>query len=120
VNIPKYPKTKTLLAYLNNPGLEWIENYKNKEESKIDYWDLDKHFTYPKIRKQYKRLPRKLKKKLNIFIYYCELRHSRLIPLYNPLLDDCECLNIKLWYLMEYTNPNYKRFLIQYILNKSK
>jgi hypothetical protein len=67
----------------------------------IPYEELDKYFTEPKtIQFQYKRIPRKLKKKHKEFFDNC-----------GDWLD----LNQKLWYLLEFENPNYKRFLIKMI-----
>jgi len=69
----------------------------------IEYEDLDRHFQVPKsfLKQQgffsFKRLPRKLKKKLN------DKRYNR----YN--------INVKMWLLMQEENINYHRFLIKKI-----
>jgi hypothetical protein len=65
----------------------------------IKYDDLEKYFTRPNRLSSfydYKKVPRKLKKKYkNIF--------------QDKLLN----INQQLWYVLELTNPNYKRFLIK-------
>lgn len=70
----------------------------------ILYENLEKHFTAPKrISPFYDdniRIPRKLKKKVKRF---CGIQYKRLT-------------NVKrLWYYMESSNPNYKRYLIKMI-----
>ena len=71
----------------------------------LKYEDLEKHFTAPKvISYNYKRVPRKFKKKW---------KHILQGDRYD-FLD----LNQKLWYILEFTNPNYKRFLIKQIITK--
>ena len=69
----------------------------------MEYEDLDKYFTTPKqIQFNFKRVPRKFKKKW---------KHILCGDRYNFLE-----LNQKLWYILEFTNPNYKRFLIKQIV----
>jgi hypothetical protein len=77
-----------------------MQNYK------IPYEKLDKCFTAPKVissfftYKKGNRVPRKFKKK------------------WKHILDfKFNDLNQNLWYILEYTNPNYKRFLIKRICN---
>jgi len=68
----------------------------------MKYEDLEKHFTAPKVISpfyNYKRVPRKFKKKWK-YIFD------------NPYLD----INQKLWYILEFTNPDYKRFIIKQII----
>lgn len=73
---------------------------------RILYNELDKHFTLPKKYNppynqpfKYKRIPRKLKKKI-FKISLMRLHRSQDI-------------NVNLWYYLEFSNPNYKRFLIK-------
>lgn len=66
-------------------------------KSKFDYEILEKHFTLPKVKYVHKKLPRKLKKKLNKFIV------------------NEKDLNIKMWYLGWFINPDYNRFIIKEI-----
>jgi hypothetical protein len=67
----------------------------------IKYDDLERYFTAPKTISpfyNFNKIPRKLKKKYkNIF--------------QDKLLD----LNQQLWYILELTNPDYKRFLIKQV-----
>lgn len=72
----------------------------------INYNELDKHFTAPKINKQYKRVPRKFKKKWK-YILQGE-RYSHL------------SLGQKLWYIQYLENRNYNRFLIKQICENGK
>ena len=66
----------------------------------ILYEQLEKHFTTPKtIGFNCKRVPRKFKKK-----WKSELDTYSFLT-----------LNQKLWYILEFTNPDYKRFLIKQI-----
>lgn len=69
----------------------------------IDYFKLDKHFTSPQRLSPfytYKRIPRKLKKKVKA---YCGIHyHSHTI-------------NQNLWHYLEKKNKDYKRFLIKKI-----
>jgi hypothetical protein len=71
----------------------------------MKYEDLEKHFIAPKTISPFyncKRVPRKFKKK------------------WKHILDDeCLDLNQKLWYILELTNPNYKRFLIKQIIKNN-
>ena len=72
----------------------------------IPYIDLDKYFTAPeKISPFYGdiRIPRKLKKKVKSFVG-------------NSWSDNDNAS--RLWYYMEKSNPNYKRFLIKQICEK--
>ena len=70
----------------------------------IQYEDLDRHFHVPKsFLKQrchymFKRLPRKLKKKIKKKGY-----------------SDWHNINVKMWLLMQEENINYHRFLIKKI-----
>lgn len=71
---------------------------------KIPYEELNRCFTAPKVispffaYKKGTRLPRKFKKK------------------WKHILNVNFCtLNQKLWWILEYTNSNYKRFLIKRI-----
>ncbi len=77
----------------------------NKFIFNFDYETLDKHFTSPKNKVKYKRLPRKYKKKLNRFI----LEGNNLNLLRAKYYD----LNTKMWYLRWFINPDYNRFLIK-------
>jgi len=69
----------------------------------MKYDDLNNHFTAPKIISpfyNFKRIPRKIKKKWkHIFD--------------DPYLN----INQKMWHILEFTNPNYKRFLIKQIID---
>jgi hypothetical protein len=72
--------------------------------TKIEYEDLDKHFTAPKNHGyvrffEHKRIPRKKKKKLK------------------PYIDDFSFLDTGqiMWYVQGIENPNYNRFLIKKI-----
>ena len=67
----------------------------------MDYTDLDKHFTAPEIISPFYvdiRIPRKLKKKVKA---WCGISWGGL--------NNREAL----WYYLESSNPNYKRFLIK-------
>jgi hypothetical protein len=70
----------------------------------IDYFDLDRHFTAPKVISPFygeiKRLSRKEKKELKKFDVY---NHNFLT------------LGQKLWNKLTVENPNYVRFLIKMI-----
>lgn len=75
---------------------------------KIPYDELNKHFTHPKNNKwggEKKRIPRKLKKKM------------KSIP---EIKDELQCDFLTqwqvLWHYLEYSNPNYKRFLIKHVI----
>ena len=73
----------------------------------MNYEDLDKHFTKPKIISpfyRYKKVPRKLKKKCKKWLEQ------------NYLTTEGLSINQQLWYLLELTNPNYKRFIIKQII----
>lgn len=74
----------------------------------IPYEDLEKHFTLPLGPDKkpivaafyscynYKRVPRKLKKK------------------YRKIFSDKDyTIPVALWYILEFENPDYKRFLIK-------
>ena len=70
---------------------------------KIPYNDLDRHFTSPKVISPFYsgdniRFPRKFKK---------EWKHI--------LKFKFATSNQKLWWILDFTNPNYKRFLIKKI-----
>jgi len=71
----------------------------------IPYENLDKYFTAPKIispfysYKESSKIPRKFKKKWK-----------------NILGLKFNTLNQNLWYILEFTNPNYKRFLIKQLV----
>jgi hypothetical protein len=72
----------------------------------IEYTELEKHFKAPKCISpfyNFKRMPRKLKKEFK------KSMHNRVGGY--EFLD----INQKLWYILGYTNPNYKRFLIKQI-----
>lgn len=69
----------------------------------ISYYDLDKSFTKPKVKYLHKKLPRKLKKKINKIIIDKSLF---------TILDEKD-LNVKMWYLNWFINPDYNRFLIK-------
>ena len=75
-------------------------------KERFKYETLEKHFTAPKNRISYKRLSRKFKKKINKFILEGEYELRRA--------KDYE-LNVKMWYLRWYLNPDYNRFLIKEI-----
>ena len=65
--------------------------------------DLDKYFTEPKVKSPFYgdvKIPRKLKKKVKIF---CGLHWKGLTN------------GQRLWYYMEQSNNNYKRYLIKMI-----
>lgn len=67
----------------------------------IPYENLEKHFTAPKRISpffNFKRVPRKLKKKYNI--------------------RDKKQINQRLWFIQSLTNPDYNRFLIKQICKK--
>lgn len=70
----------------------------------MDYSDLDKHFNSPKVISPFYgrniRIPRKLKKKVKAFVGDSWGIHTK-----------AECL----WWYLEHTNTNYKRFLIKQI-----
>lgn len=69
----------------------------------INYKDLDKYFTAPKVISPFYgdvRIPRKLKKKVKVF---CGVHWDGLTN------------GERLWYYMEKSNPDYKRFLIKKI-----
>ena len=75
----------------------------------MKYSELDKHFTEPNraISPFYgeTKIPRKLKKKVKNFcgIHYDGLTNGQ-----------------RLWYYLEKSNPNYKRFLIKRICENYK
>lgn len=81
----------------------WFGVVSNQKE--IPYDELGKHFKEP-INKDVKRIPRKLKKKWNFIL---QSDYLKRFP-----------LDVKLWYILEYTNPNYKRFLIKNIIENEK
>ena len=74
---------------------------------KILYEDLDKYFTAPKRISPFylnnKKVPRKFKKKW-----------KKILSLKFNTLDQ------NLWYILEYRNMDYKRFLIKKLLNNYK
>lgn len=75
-------------------------------ESKYDYNDLERHFKEPKILSSFynfKRLPRKLKKRIKGYFWISQTDKD---------------INVILWYLLEFNNPDYKRFLIKKICEK--
>ena len=77
----------------------------------MKYAELDKHFTAPKIISpfySYTKLPRKLKKK-------CKKWLSK-----NYLTTDDLNVNKQLWFLLEITNNNYKRFIIKEVIKRDK
>lgn len=76
---------------------------------KIPYEELDKHFTSAKtfVSSNNIRLPRKRKKSLNKIIDSLQWPLPQLVRKYP--------LDTKLWFMMEYTHPNYKRFLIKQV-----
>ena len=70
---------------------------------RYSYEDLEKHFTPPKRISPFyddNKIPRKLKKKVKCFcgIHYKGLTNGQ-----------------RLWYYMENSNPDYKRYLIKMI-----
>lgn len=70
-----------------------------------NYDDLERHFTSPKVISpcfRYKKLPRKLKKTIDKIL----IKHTIHID-----VD----INTKLWYCLDFTNPEYKKFLIKQI-----
>lgn len=69
---------------------------------------MNKYTTPKKISpfNNYKRIPRKLKKKLNNL----SIKNN-----YHHWFSDNLDLNQKLWYIMEYTNKEYKQFIINNI-----
>ena len=75
---------------------------------KIEYEDLDKHFTEPKIispfYKDNIRIPRKIKKKVkkHVGIHWKGLTNGQ-----------------RLWHYLE-SNPNYKRFLIKKVCDNEE
>lgn len=71
----------------------------------IKYRDLDSHFTESKesLFLSEPRIPRKLKKKIKV---WCGIHWGGL--------DNGQ----KLWYYMEQSNPNYKKFLIKKICER--
>lgn len=72
----------------------------------IPYSELDKYFTAPKTVSPFYgdiRIPRKLKKQVKKFCGISWESNS-----------NAACL----WYYMEKTNPNYKRFLIKEIIRR--
>jgi hypothetical protein len=73
-----------------------------------DYETLEKHFTDPKVKRVHKRLPRKLKKRINQFIAEWWIFAAWAEP----------NLSIRMWYLGWFMNPDYNRFLIKDTLNK--
>tara|TARA_R110000851_G_scaffold47424_1_gene115015 strand:- start:8593 stop:8811 length:219 start_codon:yes stop_codon:yes gene_type:complete len=67
----------------------------------MDYTDLDKHFTAPETISPFYgdiRIPRKLKKKVKA---WCNIHWDGLSN------------GQALWYYLESSSPNYKRFLIK-------
>jgi len=72
------------------------------------YDDLGKYYTVPKRLSPFYvddvRIPRKLKKKVKSF---CGIQYERL--------SNAQ----RLWYYMEESNPNYRRFLIKMITMKN-
>lgn len=69
----------------------------------MEYHNLDKHFTAPETISPFYgeiRVPRKLKKKVK---QWCRLSWKG------------NSNAARLWYYMEKSNPNYKRFLIKQI-----
>jgi hypothetical protein len=75
---------------------------------KIEYKNLDKHFVTPKNYPPFYnevRIPRKLKKCVKEF---CGVNWSNLSN------------SQRLWYYLEKSNPNYKRFLIKKIVMLSQ
>lgn len=77
------------------------------KKQKFKYENLEKHFTSPKKKIFYKKLPRKLKKQINKFISENDNTQIQQAKNYE--------LNIKMWYLRWYLNPDYNRFLIKEI-----
>ena len=74
----------------------------------IPYKELDKHFTAPETISPFYgniRIPRKLKKKVKAFV--------------GTSWSDNDNAS-RLWYYMEKSNPNYKRFLIKQICEEKK
>jgi len=70
----------------------------------MEYNTLEKHFTAPNKTSysfNYKRIPRKLKKK-----------NKKILNGRYEFLD----MNQKLWFILGITNPNYKKFLIKQII----
>lgn len=70
---------------------------------KIDYFDLERHFTAPKVISPFygeiKRLPRKVKKDLNkLFFFKTTLT-----------------LGQKMWYRLSIKNPDYVRYITKKI-----
>lgn len=111
--IPKYPKIKTFNQYLSKPGFVWLQEYKEKQKSLYEYEDLNRHFTYSRARKHYKRLPRKIKKRLNKFLDYTEYYF------FNSTTKE-EKLNQKIWEINFDIHPNYNSFIIKHILENDK
>ncbi len=73
----------------------------------IDYLNLEKHFTSAKIISPFynvTRIPRKLKKKVKSF---CNVHYKTL--------DINQCL----WFYLEESNPDYKRFLLKMICKQN-
>lgn len=79
---------------------------------KIDYYDLNRHFTKPKIKKVHKRLPRKKKKEINLIIKLLIFPLPNIVKEYD--------LNTKMWYLGWTINPNYSSFLVKCICDEEK
>ena len=74
-------------------------------KGKIDYHKLELHFTAPKVYSPFtnhKRIPRKMKKRMKKFMSNFPYKLE---------------LNEKIWFWLEYTNPDYKRFLIKKLCN---
>lgn len=73
----------------------------------ITYLNLEKYFTAPKIASPFYKndvkIPRKLKKKVKKFCGTSWEGNT-----------NCE----RLWYYMEKSNPDYKRFLIKEVIRK--
>ena len=73
---------------------------------KYKYNDLEKHFTAPKIISpfyQYKKVQRKLKKKYKW--------------MFNKKYNYLE-IGQKLWWILEFENMDYKRFIIKKVIEK--
>ena len=88
----------------NNSLSEKLKEQTTLMMQRYTYEDLEKHFTSPKrISPFYDdnvKIPRKLKKKVKCF---CGIHYKRLTN------------GQRLWYYMENSNPDYKRYLIKMI-----
>lgn len=78
----------------------------------VEYSDLERHYIAPSNISpfyNFKRIPRKMKKKLKDFDYILKGQQYSFLD-----------INQKLWFILGFTNPDYKRFLIKKITQQNR